>query len=171
MSQIGSWLQQIAPTIATALGGPLAGMAVTAVSKALNVEPEKVSEVINSNKLTADQVAAIQQAELALKQQAQEMNLDFAKLLYSDEDSARKMQIATQSVVPSLLSFIVIGGFATIIGMKFAGISVPSDPLIQDLVTTLRDGVILVLSFYFGSSAGSQAKDFMLHNSVPVEKK
>ncbi len=29
------WLKQIAPTIATALGGPLAGMAVSAVSKAI----------------------------------------------------------------------------------------------------------------------------------------
>ena len=31
-----SWLAQIAPGIATALGGLLAGLAVTAVAKALN---------------------------------------------------------------------------------------------------------------------------------------
>ena len=37
------WLTQIAPTIATALGGPLAGMAVAAVSKAIGVAPEAVS--------------------------------------------------------------------------------------------------------------------------------
>ena len=35
------WLKQIAPTIATAMGGPLAGMAVSAISKAIGVEPEK----------------------------------------------------------------------------------------------------------------------------------
>jgi hypothetical protein len=35
-----NWLAQIAPTIATAFGGPLAGMAVSAVSKALGCAPE-----------------------------------------------------------------------------------------------------------------------------------
>jgi len=44
------WLKQIAPTIATALGGPLAGMAVSAISKAIGVDPEKVGDLISSNK-------------------------------------------------------------------------------------------------------------------------
>jgi hypothetical protein len=35
------WLKQIAPTIATALGGPLAGMAVSAISKAIGVDEAK----------------------------------------------------------------------------------------------------------------------------------
>ena len=44
------WLKQIAPTIATALGGPLAGMAVSAISKAIGVDPKKVGDLISSNK-------------------------------------------------------------------------------------------------------------------------
>ena len=32
-----SWIEQVAPTVATALGGPLAGLAVEAVSKAMGV--------------------------------------------------------------------------------------------------------------------------------------
>ena len=36
-----NWLMQIAPTIASALGGPLAGLAVTVLSKALNVAPHE----------------------------------------------------------------------------------------------------------------------------------
>jgi len=60
------WLKSIAPTIATALGGPLAGLAINAVSSALGIDPDKVQETIASGKLTADQVASIQQAELAL---------------------------------------------------------------------------------------------------------
>ena len=38
-----SWLSQLAPTVATALGGPLAGMAVEAVGKALGVPPASPS--------------------------------------------------------------------------------------------------------------------------------
>ena len=44
-----SWLMQIAPTIASALGGPLAGLAVTALSKALGVAPHEVNDMIQSN--------------------------------------------------------------------------------------------------------------------------
>jgi T-complex protein 1 subunit beta len=74
------WLKSIAPTIATALGGPLAGLAVNAVSSALGIDPDKVQETIQSGKLSADQIASIQQAELGLKARAQELGLDFAKL-------------------------------------------------------------------------------------------
>jgi hypothetical protein len=163
------WLKQLAPTIATALGGPLAGMAVAAVAKAIGCEPDEVQGIISSNKLTAEQVASIQLAELELKKQAQSMNLDFAKLGAEDKKSARDMQIATHSWLPSILSVLVIGGFGAITAAKVLGYSVASDPTVQDLLTTLRDGVILVLSFYFGSSSGSQIKDQLLHQSEPVK--
>jgi hypothetical protein len=162
------WLTQIAPTLATAFGGPLAGMAVSAVSKALGIAPEEVQGVISAGKLDATQVAAIQTAELELKKQAQAMNLDFAKLVVEDKKSARDMQIATKSLLPSILAVLVVGGFGTITALKVMGYAVTADPLIQDLLTTLRDGVILVLSFYFGSSASSQNKDAMLHQSTPT---
>ena len=105
------WLTQIAPTIATALGGPLAGMAVSAVSKAIGCTPEEVQNVISNNKLDATQVAALQQAELELKKQAQEMNLDFAKLANDDRKSARDMQAITRSFIPPVLAIGVTGGF------------------------------------------------------------
>ena len=55
-----SWIESIAPTIASCLGGPLAGLAVEAVSKAIGVDPNAVQDTINSGKLTADQIASIQ---------------------------------------------------------------------------------------------------------------
>ena len=53
------WLKQIAPTIATAMGGPLAGMAVSAISKAIGVDPDKVGDLISNNKLSAEQIAQV----------------------------------------------------------------------------------------------------------------
>ena len=163
------WLKEIAPTIATCLGGPLAGMAESVIAKAIGCEPAEVQNVVSSGKLDATQVAAIQMAELELKKQAQSMNLDFAKLGAEDKKSARDMQIATHSWLPSILSVVVIGGFGAITAAKVLGYSVASDPTVQDLLTTLRDGVILVLSFYFGSSSGSQIKDQLLHQSTPIQ--
>ena len=164
-----SWLAQIAPTIATALGGPLAGLAVEAVSKAIGVSPEDTQALLYNGKLTADQIGQIKLAEIALKSQAQNLGLDFEKLAVADRSSARDMQVATKSYTPSILAGVVIGGFAVITLMKVLGVPVAADPTIQDLLTTLRDGVILVLSFYFGSSSGSQAKDDLLHKSIPTQ--
>ena len=96
------------------------------------------------------------------------MNLDFAKLIAEDKKSARDMQIATKSSLPAILAVLIVGGFGVITALKVTGYALAADPTVQDLLTTLRDGVILVLSYYFGSSAGSQAKDQLLHKSTPA---
>jgi len=163
------WLKQIAPTIATALGGPFGGLAYEAISKVLGVSTDSAKQMLETGKLTSDQIAGVQQAEIALKAKAQELGLDFEQLAVADRKSARDMQISTKSLIPAILSFIIIGGFAIITAMKILGYSMGQDPTIQDLLTTLRDGVILILSFYFGSSAGSQEKDQMIHNSTPIK--
>jgi hypothetical protein len=163
-----SWLEQVAPSIATALGGPLAGLAVTAISKALGIDEKDVQSTITEGKLSADQLASLKQAEIDLQAKAQQLGLDFEKLAVDDRKSAREMQIANKSIIPSILAFIVIGGFGLITTLKISGYAIVQDPSIQDLLTTLRDGVILVLSFYFGSSASSQNKDMMIHNSKPL---
>jgi hypothetical protein len=162
------WLKQLAPTIATALGGPLAGMAVSAVAKAIGCDPEQVQDVISSGKLTAEQVAAIQLAELELKKQAQAMNLDFAKLASEDKKSARDMQIATKSWIPPVMAVGVTCGFFGILAGLMYG-QIQHAPQIDIMLGSLGTAWTGIISFYFGSSAGSQAKTELLHQSEPVK--
>ena len=164
------WLKQLAPTIATALGGPLAGMAVSAVAKAIGCEPEQVQDVISSGKLTAEQVAAIQLAELELKKQAQAMNLDFAKLGAEDKKSARDMQIATKSWIPGALALGITCGFFGILIYMMAYSITPSNELLV-MLGSLGTAWTGVVGYYFGSSAGNSRKDEMLYNSVPANVK
>lgn len=164
-----SWIESIAPTIASALGGPLAGLAVEAVSKAIGVEPEKVQDTINSGKLTADQIASIQQAEIQLKTKAQELGLNFEQIAAGDRKSARDMQISNHSFVPPLLSVMIVVAWSLIQYFLLTHVIDPSmRELIARVLGTLDGALMLVLSFYFGSSAGSQAKDTMLHQSTPT---
>jgi hypothetical protein len=145
-------------------------MAVEAISKAIGVDPSEVQNTINSGKLSADQIAQIQTAELALKARAQEMGLDFEKLAVADRASARQMQMTTGSFVPPLLSVLVVVAWTTI---QYFLLTHVIDPSMRELVArvlgTLDGALMLVLSFYFGSSAGSQAKDSMLHQSSPTK--
>ena len=163
------WLKSIAPTIVTALGGPLAGMALAAVSKTLNIAPEEVQDVLNSNKLTAEQVASIQLAELELKKQAQSMGLDFAKLTVEDRKSARDMQIATKSMLVPALAIIIVSAFISVVIATLGGYAVVDSVLAGTLIGYLSAKAEQVVNFYFGSSAGSQAKTELLARAEPVK--
>ena len=156
------WLKQIAPTIATALGGPLAGMAVSAISKAIGVDEEKVGDLISSNKLTADQIAQVKLAEIELQKQAQELGLNFEKLEVEDRKSARDMQSATRSMMPPLLAGAVTVGFFSIMVMMFFNKIDANNPAILMMLGSLGTAWTGIIAYYFGSSAGSQAKTDLL---------
>jgi hypothetical protein len=162
------WLAQIAPGIATALGGPLAGLAVTAISKALGIDEKDVQATIESGKLSSEQLASIKQAELELQKQAQQLGLDFEKLATDDRKSARDLQAATKSVVPPILAFSVTVGFFGILFALMMGYAQKSDELMI-MLGSLGTAWTGIIGFYFGSSAGSQDKDKMLYNSTPTK--
>ena len=162
------WLKTLAPTIASCLGGPLAGMAVEAVSKSLGIDPNAVQDTINSGKLTADQIASIQSAELALKAKAKEMSLDFEQLAVEDRKSAREMQTTTRSWIPPVLAVGVTGGFFGILfGLMYGQIQ--HAPQIDIMLGSLGTAWTGIIGFYFGSSASSQNKDTLLHQSTPTK--
>ena len=156
------WLKQIAPTIATALGGPLAGMAVSAISKAIGVDSEKVGDLISNNKLTAEQIAQVKIAEIELQKQAQELGLNFEKLEVEDRKSARDMQSATKSMMPPLLAGAVTLGFFSIMVMMFFNKVDSANPAILMMLGSLGTAWTGIIAYYFGSSAGSQAKTDLL---------
>jgi hypothetical protein len=160
------WLKTIAPTIATALGGPLAGLAIEAVSKAVGIDPKDVQSTISEGKLSADQIMLLKQAEVQMAARAQEMGLDFAKLNVEDRKSAREMQAETRSYIPAILAVTVtIGFFGILIGMMTETLKT-SDALML-MLGSLGTAWTGIIAFYFGSSAGSQAKDDLLHQSTP----
>ena len=163
------WLNQIAPGIATALGGPLAGLAVTAISKALGIDEKDVQKTIETGKLSADQLASLKQAEIELQVKAQELGLNFEKLATDDRKSAREMQVSTRSFVPALLSILVVCAWAIIQYFLLTHvIAQEMRELVARVLGTLDGALMLVLSFYFGGSSDSQDKDALLHRSTPV---
>jgi hypothetical protein len=162
------WLKTIAPTIATALGGPLAGLAIEAVSKAIGIDPKDVQSTISEGKLSADQIMLLKQAEVAMAARAQEMGLDFAKLNVEDRKSARDMQVATKSYLPPTLAIGVTLGFFGILGGLMYG-QIQHAPQIDIMLGSLGTAWTGIIAFYFGSSAGSQAKDDLLHQSTPTK--
>ena len=164
-----NWLTQIAPTIATCLGGPLAGLAVTALSKLFGVAPDQVQSMINDNKLSADQIAMVQQEEIKFKEQTQALGLNFEQLAVEDRKSARDMQTTTQSLIPPILSVLVTAGFFGILAYLMVSPADTSNTPLMIMLGSLGTAWTGIIAFYFGSSAGSQKKDQMLFNSTPAK--
>lgn len=162
-----SWIEQVAPTIATALGGPLAGLAVQAISKAIGVDADETKRLVDDGKLTAEQIAQVKMAELDLQKQAKSLGLDFEKLATEDRKSARDMQSTTKSWVPPVLAItITLGFFGILLALMYGQVQKTDEVMI--MLGSLGTAWSGVIGFYFGSSASSQNKDDLLHRSTPV---
>jgi len=164
------WLKTICPTIATCLGGPLGGLAYEAVAKVLNISQDDAKKMLDDGKLTSEQIASVQQAEIALKAKAQELGLDFEQLAVNDRKSARDMQTNTHSFIPPALAIMVTTGFFGILLGLMMETFKTSDALLL-MLGSLGTAWTAIMSFYFGSSASSQNKDNLLHNSMPTNQK
>jgi hypothetical protein len=166
LSRFVSTLASVAPTIALALGGPVAGLATTALSQALTGKPDTTSDQIGLMlaKPNADQFAKLKEAEQSFTQKMKELDIDVMRLAAADLASARQREMATgDHATPRLLAFLVSIGFFGILGFMLMN-AIPSTgkEALLVMLGALGTGWTAVLSYYFGSSAGSFDKNAVL---------
>ena len=125
-----SALASIAPTLATMMGGPLLGTAVTALESAFNLAPgsgvDAITKVVQTGGMTPDIIAAVRAADQKhaeiMGQQGidlAKMNLDFesaqTKVVIEDRIDARKSNAGRKEVwdiaVVILATFAVLMAF------------------------------------------------------------
>jgi|APGre2960657505_1045072.scaffolds.fasta_scaffold15568_2 hypothetical protein len=162
-----SILGTIAPTLASALGGPLAGMAVKSIADVLglsNDKPEEVyNEIINANPET---LLKLKELETNFKIQMKKLEVDVLSLENNDRDSARNREINTKDNTNKYLAYIVITLYCVIqLGLVFSGIDIPSEmrEIIIRAFGTLDAIIGMIFGYYFGSSNGSFMKTKQIH--------
>jgi len=161
LKTFGPLIGSVAPTIATALGGPVAGMAVKAISGALFGHDSATEDDIRTvlANPTGDQLAALKKIDADFKVQMKALDIDLEKIAAGDRDSARQMQIATKSWLPEVLSILVtVGFFGIIVYILKYGLPESGKEALLLLLGSLGTAWTGVMAFYFGSSAGSQKK-------------
>jgi hypothetical protein len=158
---------------AASLGGPLGSMAAAAVGKALGVDKAPAA--------TADGIASAIAGALgdpaqraALIQAEHEFQLQMAELGYKDAEelaataaadraSARNREIALKDKIPAALALMVTLGFFGVLGYMLKW-RIPADG--HDAMLLMLGGLgsawTAIVSYYFGSSAGSDAKTSIL---------
>ena len=172
LKQFGPLLSSVAPSIATALGGPLAGLGVKALSKALLGAEDFSEEAVMDAMATAspEQLAAVKKIDADFKVQMKSLDIDLERIAVDDRKSARDMQKETRDWIPRALAVSVTAGFfAILIYMLVYGLPTTGNEALLLLLGALQTAWGGIIAFYFGSSSGSQKKDAMIYNSTPKE--
>lgn len=163
-------IKTIAPTVASALGGPLAGLAVTALGTLFGIaEPtqEKIRGAIEQGQMTGEQISAIRQLELTLQAEERERGFRYSELEFRNVENARAMKVATGSLFPELLSTLIVVGFFGILGwMMYQPSAIESQPLLI-MLGSLGAAFASVINYWLGSNKGSDRTKELLANSVP----
>lgn len=162
---------------AASLGGPIGTMAAAAVGKAIGADKaptptvDGISNAIALALSDPQQRAALIQAEQEFQKQMTELGYQHAEELEAtaaaDRANAREREIQVKDWTPRILAFLVVILCCTGEGYYFTHGSPgsASPELIGRILGTLDSALILVLSYYFGSSAGSDRKTELLAES------
>ena len=155
-------LRTVAPTIAMAVGGPFGPLAATVISKVLGTDPGD-SKGAETALLTAtpDQLLALKKAENDFTVQMKTLEIGEEKLSFDDTASARQREEIVKDNTPRIIAYLVILLVLIAEGsMFFVGQPKGMDGVVLGrILGTLDSALMLVLGYYFGSSAGSAKKD------------
>lgn len=172
LKTFGPLIGSVAPTIATALGGPVAGMAVKAISGALfghdGASKDDIMTALANP--TGDQLAALKKIDADFAVQMKALDIDLERIAAGDRASARDMQKETKDWIPRALAVsVTVGFFAILLYMLVYGLPTTGNEALLLLLGALQTAWGGIIAFYFGSSSGSQKKDQMIYNSKPLE--
>lgn len=152
----------VAPTLAAALGGPMAGLAVKAVAEALGT-PDATADELETRLAgaTPADLLALKKAEQDFKVQMKTLEVDVFKLEAGDRANARGLLIATGAKTPAVLSWIIVvatfglEGYMVVKGVP-EGVS---ELIVGRVLGTLDAALMTVIGFWLGTSWSSRAKD------------
>lgn len=159
----------VAPALATALGGPLAGLAVREIGKGvLGKEDAKEAEVAAAIATGGSEMfGKLKELDLQFEARMAELGIELERLDVEDRANARARQIALRDWVPSVLAVAnAVAFFALLFLMMKRPIPEANRDAINILLGVLGGSLGTVMTYYFGSSHGSRAKDEVLGRAV-----
>ena len=156
-------LATVAPTLAAAIGGPLAGQAVQFLGNALGLPAETAEDQIAKAVVAAtpDQLLALKNADQDFAVRMRELDIDILRIDANDRDSARRRQVDMRDWTPAILAVIILACWGL---MQWHLVTVTVAPVIGEVVLArilgmMDAGALAVIYYFFGSSSSSAKKD------------
>lgn len=152
----------VAPTIATALGGPLAGVAVKTLATQLLGRPEATEEEVEAAVVAADPqtLLRLKEIEAEFKKAMVDAGVKLEQIDAADRADARARQVAIKDHTPAILAYVVtVGFFGTLAFMLVNGKPATGGDALLVMLGSLGTAWAAIIAYFFGSSAGSRKKD------------
>ena len=150
----------IAPTIGTALGGPLGGVAMKFLAdKFTGGDTGKVEDFLLS--ANPDQLKELKVAEMEFQKHMADLGVRLEELEVEDRGGARQLATEKGIKVQASLSGLYTAGYFGTLGVFIMGWT-NIEPSMSGMVVTLIGALVAaqlqILNFCFGSSRGSKEK-------------
>lgn len=159
----------VAPGLAAALGGPLAGAAVKVIAEKVfgnpNASEADVAAALASGSLSGEQIMALKQAEIEMQVEMARIGQASEAAHLADTDSARRQTVdLAKSESPlawgaAIVSTLIVGGFFTSVYLLFL-VERTWDERTANLLNVLFGALTVsftqVANYWLGSSAGSK---------------
>lgn len=159
----------VAPTVATALGGPFAGVAVKMIGdKVLGkkdaTEADVAAMIAGSS---PDALVKLREVETEFLKFMENAGIERERIAAGDRESARRRQVATGDKTPQILTIVTLVAWS-IIQIFLFGEEVPDGnrDIIMRALGTLDALLGMGFTYFLGSSAGSKAKDAALEKAL-----
>lgn len=156
----------VAPSIASLVGGPLAGAATSAIIGALGLAPDTTPEQVAAAVVgaTPEQKIALRAADQKFAVDMKTLGIDLEKLSFDDRANARAqtVNLAKAGSITAwgapVISIVIVGLFGYGYWQAFHA-TMPADPVQIGMVELLKAATMSVVGYWVGSSVGSKSKD------------
>lgn len=162
LTRVKEVLGTVAPSVARSLGGPLAGMATRVVADKLLGTPDAPPDAIERAILEAmpGDLAKLRDAEDQFRRDLDEAGVEVERIAAGDRASARDRQLQMKDWTPAVMGGVILVGFFGLVALLMTTPLPPdSRDIVQILVGALAALMVQVANYFFGSSAGSAAKN------------
>ena len=168
-------VKTLAPTVTTALGGPLAGMATRFLTTKLLGEDATEDDLENwFATAKPEDLLQIKTIDADLKKHFASVGVDLEKIAAADRADARAMAVKTSLMPQVVISVVFMGGYFIALSFLYGLLDTPEDKLNAQLLAMasvllglFTREIPTIMQFWFGSSAGSKTKD---NQSVAVAR-
>ena len=153
----------VAPTIATALGGPLVGLATKALISVFGLgdgaSDDEIAKAIQG--ATPEQLLALKKEEQAFVVRMRELDIEVDKLQADDRKSARDRAVAMRDWTPQIIGFCVLCVWAYVnVFMLNTNVKPAIAPEIVGRILGMVDGAALMfLAWLYGTTRTAGLKD------------